>query len=49
MIITIALLLSTQAVFTNWKSLTGGSDGITLPLPVVAATSRRCRSTTCSS
>jgi ABC-type branched-subunit amino acid transport system ATPase component/ABC-type branched-subunit amino acid transport system permease subunit len=32
-IITIALLLSTQAVFTNWKSLTGGSDGITLPLP----------------
>src|SRR3954462_8358305 len=32
-IITIALLLSTQAVFTNWKSLTGGSDGITLALP----------------
>jgi ABC-type branched-subunit amino acid transport system ATPase component/ABC-type branched-subunit amino acid transport system permease subunit len=32
-IITIALLLSTQAVFTNWKSLTGGSDGITLSLP----------------
>jgi ABC-type branched-subunit amino acid transport system ATPase component/ABC-type branched-subunit amino acid transport system permease subunit len=32
-IITIALLLSTQAIFTNWKSLTGGSDGITLPLP----------------
>jgi branched-chain amino acid transport system ATP-binding protein/branched-chain amino acid transport system permease protein len=32
-IITIALLLSTQAVFTNWKSLTGGSDGLTLPLP----------------
>ncbi len=32
-IITIALLLTTQAVFTNWKSLTGGSDGITLGLP----------------
>ena len=32
-IITIALLLSTQAVFTNWKSFTGGSDGLTLPLP----------------
>src|SRR3954471_23222299 len=32
-IITIALLLSTQAVFTNWKSFTGGSDGITLSLP----------------
>jgi ABC-type branched-subunit amino acid transport system ATPase component/ABC-type branched-subunit amino acid transport system permease subunit len=32
-IITIALLLSTQAVFNNWKSLTGGSDGLTLPLP----------------
>ena len=32
-IITIALLLSTQAVFTNWKSLTGGSDGLTLSLP----------------
>jgi ABC-type branched-subunit amino acid transport system ATPase component/ABC-type branched-subunit amino acid transport system permease subunit len=32
-IITIALLLSTQAVFTNWKSLTGGSSGLTLPLP----------------
>src|SRR5918911_1305670 len=32
-IITIALLLTTQAVFTNWKSLTGGSNGITLPLP----------------
>lgn len=32
-IITIALLLSAQAVFTNWKSLTNGSDGITLPLP----------------
>jgi ABC-type branched-subunit amino acid transport system ATPase component/ABC-type branched-subunit amino acid transport system permease subunit len=32
-IITIALLLCTQAVFTNWKSLTGGSDGLTLSLP----------------
>ncbi len=32
-IITIALLLTTQAVFTNWQSLTGGSKGITLPLP----------------
>lgn len=32
-IITIALLLTTQAVFTNWKSLTGGSNGITLGLP----------------
>lgn len=32
-IITIALLLSTQAVFTNWKSLTGGSNGLTLSLP----------------
>jgi len=32
-IITIALLLTTQAVFTNWKSLTGGSNGLTLPLP----------------
>jgi ABC-type branched-subunit amino acid transport system ATPase component/ABC-type branched-subunit amino acid transport system permease subunit len=32
-IITIALLLSAQAIVTNWKSLTNGSDGITLPLP----------------
>ena len=32
-IITIALLLSAQAIFTNWKSLTGGSDGITLAIP----------------
>jgi ABC-type branched-subunit amino acid transport system ATPase component/ABC-type branched-subunit amino acid transport system permease subunit len=32
-IITIALLLSAQAVVTNWKSLTNGSDGITLALP----------------
>jgi len=32
-IITIALLLSAQAVVTNWKSLTSGSDGITLALP----------------
>ncbi|MEO7982229.1 MAG: branched-chain amino acid ABC transporter ATP-binding protein/permease [Sporichthyaceae bacterium] len=32
-IITIALLLSTQIVATNWRSLTNGSDGITLELP----------------
>ncbi|HUW78848.1 MAG TPA: branched-chain amino acid ABC transporter ATP-binding protein/permease [Candidatus Nanopelagicaceae bacterium] len=32
-IITIALLLSAQAIVTNWKSLTNGSDGITLALP----------------
>ena len=32
-IITIALLLSAQIVATNWKSLTNGSDGITLELP----------------
>jgi ABC-type branched-subunit amino acid transport system ATPase component/ABC-type branched-subunit amino acid transport system permease subunit len=32
-IITIALLLSVQIVATNWRSLTNGSDGITLPLP----------------
>jgi ABC-type branched-subunit amino acid transport system ATPase component/ABC-type branched-subunit amino acid transport system permease subunit len=32
-IITIALLLSAQIVATNWRSLTNGSDGITLPLP----------------
>jgi ABC-type branched-subunit amino acid transport system ATPase component/ABC-type branched-subunit amino acid transport system permease subunit len=32
-IITIALLLAAQIVATNWKSLTNGSDGITLELP----------------
>jgi ABC-type branched-subunit amino acid transport system ATPase component/ABC-type branched-subunit amino acid transport system permease subunit len=32
-IITIALLLSAQIVATNWRSLTRGSDGITLELP----------------
>jgi ABC-type branched-subunit amino acid transport system ATPase component/ABC-type branched-subunit amino acid transport system permease subunit len=32
-IITIALLLAAQIVGTNWKSLTNGSDGITLELP----------------
>jgi branched-chain amino acid transport system permease protein len=32
-IITIALLLSAQIVATNWKSLTQGSEGITLELP----------------
>lgn len=32
-IITIALLLATQVVATNWDALTGGSDGITLDLP----------------
>ena len=32
-IITIALLLSAQVVVNNWKSLTNGSDGITLPIP----------------
>jgi branched-chain amino acid transport system permease protein len=32
-IITIALLLSAQIVATNWRSLTNGSDGITLDLP----------------
>lgn len=32
-IITIALLLSAQTVVNNWKSLTNGSDGISLPLP----------------
>lgn len=32
-IITIALLLATQVIATNWDALTGGSDGITLPLP----------------
>jgi ABC-type branched-subunit amino acid transport system ATPase component/ABC-type branched-subunit amino acid transport system permease subunit len=32
-IITIALLLSAQIVATNWRSLTKGSDGITLELP----------------
>ncbi len=32
-IITIALLLSAQVVMNNWKSLTNGSDGITLPIP----------------
>ncbi|MEV6488270.1 branched-chain amino acid ABC transporter ATP-binding protein/permease [Actinoplanes sp. NPDC051633] len=32
-IITIALLLASQIVATNWKPLTNGSDGITLELP----------------
>jgi ABC-type branched-subunit amino acid transport system ATPase component/ABC-type branched-subunit amino acid transport system permease subunit len=32
-IITIALLLSAQIIATNWRSLTNGSDGITLELP----------------
>jgi branched-chain amino acid transport system ATP-binding protein/branched-chain amino acid transport system permease protein len=32
-IITIALLLATQVIATNWDALTGGSDGITLTLP----------------
>jgi ABC-type branched-subunit amino acid transport system ATPase component/ABC-type branched-subunit amino acid transport system permease subunit len=32
-IITIALLLSAQIVAVNWRSLTSGSDGITLDLP----------------
>jgi ABC-type branched-subunit amino acid transport system ATPase component/ABC-type branched-subunit amino acid transport system permease subunit len=32
-IITIALLLSAQIMATNWRSLTNGSDGITLELP----------------
>ncbi len=32
-IITIALLLSTQVVANNWKSMTNGSDGMTLPIP----------------
>jgi len=32
-IITIALLLSAQVVAVNWRSLTNGSDGITLDLP----------------
>lgn len=32
-IITIALLLATQVIATNWKSFTRGSDGITMPLP----------------
>ncbi|MGH8939391.1 MAG: branched-chain amino acid ABC transporter permease, partial [Actinomycetes bacterium] len=32
-IITIALLLSAQIVAVNWRSLTNGSDGITLDLP----------------
>lgn len=36
-IITIALLLSAQIVATNWKSLTNGSDGITLELPFWSA------------
>ena len=36
-IITIALLLSAQIVATNWRSLTKGSDGITLPLPALVA------------
>jgi len=32
-IITIALLLSAQIIAVNWRSLTNGSDGITLDLP----------------
>ena len=32
-IITIALLLAAQIVAVNWRSLTNGSDGITLELP----------------
>jgi ABC-type branched-subunit amino acid transport system ATPase component/ABC-type branched-subunit amino acid transport system permease subunit len=32
-IITIALLLATQVIATNWDPLTNGSDGITLALP----------------
>ena len=32
-IITIALLLATQTIATNWASLTNGSDGITMALP----------------
>ena len=32
-IITIALLLAAQIIAVNWKSLTNGSDGITLELP----------------
>ena len=32
-IITIALLLAAQVLFTNAKKLTHGSDGVTLPLP----------------
>lgn len=32
-IITIALLLATQVIATNWDALTNGSDGITLELP----------------
>ncbi|MEV6844407.1 branched-chain amino acid ABC transporter ATP-binding protein/permease [Actinoplanes sp. NPDC051411] len=36
-IITIALLLSSQIVATNWKPLTNGSDGITLELPFWSA------------
>lgn len=32
-IITIALLLATQVIATNWDALTNGSDGITLALP----------------
>ncbi|MGH3989933.1 MAG: branched-chain amino acid ABC transporter permease, partial [Pseudonocardiaceae bacterium] len=32
-IITIALLLSAQIVAVNWRSLTNGSDGMTLDLP----------------
>ena len=32
-IITIALLLSAQVIAVNWRSLTNGSDGITLDLP----------------
>jgi ABC-type branched-subunit amino acid transport system ATPase component/ABC-type branched-subunit amino acid transport system permease subunit len=32
-IITIALLLAAQIVAVNWRSLTNGSDGITLDLP----------------
>ena len=33
-IMTIAFLFLLQIVATNWKSLTGGTSGITLPLPM---------------
>lgn len=32
-IITIALLFAAQVIALNWASLTGGADGITLPIP----------------
>jgi ABC-type branched-subunit amino acid transport system ATPase component/ABC-type branched-subunit amino acid transport system permease subunit len=32
-IITVAFLFLTQLIATNWVGLTGGTDGITLPLP----------------